>query len=339
MTHFITVRDLDTIKHSTDKYAIVSMYFLEKNKNDKIFKTKIIRKIHLMNNLKTNMLIENDVLESKKFDIFISISSVSIDSCDVIISIFIRNRFTFQSTSVHFIKFCIVSSRTEISISIHRISLSDRDYFFELTKANFSIYCHIVDTITNVVLVRNDKNKIVKILRNFRLNKFVEFEHFNAFYVNSELSNLVIRRLKSEHKKKNFQQILKSIMNDSDNAFLNVFLSVINEKKNSFKDVVLSNETIIHNLSTDVVKSLSKLITKHSTLWTNQGFANFSEKNWIKLSLKTDWKSKIKEKAKVYSLRQRNKVVIDEIFDKLHFQKRLIWTNRDTFFNFSMFVI
>ena len=338
MTSSITVRDLNTTKHFTDKYAIVSMYFLEKNKNDKIIKTKIIRKVHLVNNLKTNMLIENDVLKSKKFDIFISISSVYIDSCDVIISIFIRNRFVFQSASVHFTKFCIVSSRTEISISIHRISLSDRDYFFELTKANFSIYCHIVDTITNVVLIRNDKNKTVKISKNFRLNKFVELEHFNAFHVNSESSNFVIRRLKSEHKKFFFQQILKSIMNDSDNT-ISVFLSIINETKNSFKDVVLSNEITIHNSFTDVVKSLSKLITEYSTLWTNQGFANLSEKNWMKLSLKADWKSKIKEKAKMYFLRQRNKVVIDEIFDKLHFQKRLIWTDRDTFFSFSMFVV
>ena len=339
MTSSITVRDLSTIKHSIDKYAIVSMYFFEKNKNDKIVKTKIIRKVHLMNNLKTNMLIENDVLKLKKFDIFISISSVYIDSCDVIISIFIRNRFVFQSASVHFTKFCIVSSRTEISISIHRISLSDRDYFFEFAEANFSIYCYIVDTITNVVLIRNDKNKIVKISKNFRLNKFVEFEHFNAFHVNFESSNFVIRRLKSDHKKFFFQQIFKSTLNNSDNAFISVFLSVINEKKNSFKNVVLSNEIIIHNSFTDVVKSLSKLITEYSAFWTNQEFANFSEKNWMRLSLKADWESKIKEKAKMYSLRQRNKVVIDEIFDKLHSQKRLIWTDRDTFFNFSMFVI
>ena len=60
----ITVRELNTMKHSIDKYVIVSMYFFEKNKHDEIVRAKITRKIHFVNNLKTNMLIENDVLRS-----------------------------------------------------------------------------------------------------------------------------------------------------------------------------------------------------------------------------------------------------------------------------------
>ena len=34
MINFITIRDLDTTKHSIDKYAIVSVYFFEKKNND-----------------------------------------------------------------------------------------------------------------------------------------------------------------------------------------------------------------------------------------------------------------------------------------------------------------
>ena len=63
------------------------------------------------------------------------------------------------------------------------------------------------------------------------------------------------------------------------------------------------------------------------------------EKNWMRLSLKTNWEFKIKEKIKVYSLRQRDKIVIDEIFNKLHSQDRLKWTKQNTFFSFSVFVI
>ena len=34
MTILITMRNLETNKHSTDQYAITSIYFNEKNKND-----------------------------------------------------------------------------------------------------------------------------------------------------------------------------------------------------------------------------------------------------------------------------------------------------------------
>lgn len=195
-----TVRELSTAKHSIDKYVIVSMYFSGKNKHDEIVRAKITRKIHFVNNLKANMLIENNVFESKKFNIFTFTSIVYIESCEVIISIFIKNRFISQSASVHSIKTRIISSRTKISISIHKISLSERDYFLELAKANFSICFHIVDTTINAILIRNYNSKSIKVSRNFRLSKLIEVEHFNVLHVDSKFSDFVIRVLKSKHK-------------------------------------------------------------------------------------------------------------------------------------------
>ena len=61
----IIVRDLEINKHFTNKYVIVSMYFSDKDEKKQAVKAKITREIHLVTNLKTNMLIENDVLKSK----------------------------------------------------------------------------------------------------------------------------------------------------------------------------------------------------------------------------------------------------------------------------------
>ena len=91
MTTSITVRDLNTNKHSTNKYAIVLMYFSKKDKNDTCVKMKITRKSHLIDNLKANMFIENVVLNSKMFDIFTSTLSTYIEKCEIIIYIFIKN--------------------------------------------------------------------------------------------------------------------------------------------------------------------------------------------------------------------------------------------------------
>ena len=327
----ITVRELNTTKHFIDKYVIVFMYFSEKNNNDELVRAKITRKVHLIDNLKANMLIENDVLRSKKFDIFTFTSTVYIESCEIIISIFIKNRFTSKSAAIHSIKARIISSHTEISISIHKISLSERDYFFEPVEANFSIYSHVVDTAINVVLVRNNNVESIKIFKNFRLSKLIEIEHFNVFHVKSKSSDLAIRILKSKHKKLFLDKILRSTVHKKSDAFLATI-------KNT--NVVLSNDITIHNSSEgNVIQKFSNLIEKYSSLWTNQKFANLSKDNWMRLSLRSNWEFKIKKKVKIYSLKQRDKNAVDDIFDKLHTQNRLTWIDRETSFSFSVFVI
>ena len=77
-------------------------------KKKTMIKAKILKEVYLLNYLKANMLIENNLSKSRKFDIFISILSIYIDSCDVIILIFIKSRFAFQSTLIHFIELHII---------------------------------------------------------------------------------------------------------------------------------------------------------------------------------------------------------------------------------------
>ena len=321
----ITIRDLKINKHFTVKYVIVSMYFSEKNEKREAVKTKITREVHLMNNLKTNMLIKNDILKSKKFDIFTFTSSAYIESCETVISIFIKNRSAFRTTSVHFTKTRIISFHVEISILIHKILLFERDYLFESAETNFFIYSYIVDTITNVILVRNNDNRLIRILKNCRLNKLIELKHFNALLIDFDSSNLAIRRSKSEHKNSFFQKVFKSAM--------------IATAENFAIDVILSNEITVHKSSKFVVENFSKLMNDFAFLQTDQKFSNLFEKNWMRLSLKTNWEFKIKEKTKIYSLRQRDKIVINETFNKLHSQNRLKWTKQNTLFSFSVFVI
>ena len=48
--------------------------------------------------------------------------------------------------------------------------------------------------------------------------------------------------------------------------------------------------------------------------------------------------NKIK-KVEIYSLKQRDRNAVDNIFDELHTQNRLTWINQETSFSFSIFVI
>lgn len=122
MTTSISVRNLRTIKHITNKYALLSMYFLKTTNIDVSIKAIIIRKIHLVNELKINLFIDNGILDFEKTDIFNSTELAHIDSCDVTISIINQIKSKSQIKLVHTIKVFTLLLRIKCLILIHHMS-------------------------------------------------------------------------------------------------------------------------------------------------------------------------------------------------------------------------
>ena len=136
---FISIRDLNVDKHMIIEYIILFMYFSDQ-KNDVTIKIKIIKKIHLIDNFKINMLLNNDVINSKKIDINISNKSIYIDNCEIIVNLKIRTFCEIVQISIHARKITIIFSYNELILSMHYIIvLFDRNYFFESKKINFSL--------------------------------------------------------------------------------------------------------------------------------------------------------------------------------------------------------
>lgn len=107
------------------------MYFENKNEFDKIVKAMIIKKFYLIKNFKTNLLIENNIFDSKFIDIFTSINIIYIDNCDITILIFVKARSKFQHLSIYALHTVIISFDIEQLFRIHNVTLSNRHYFFE----------------------------------------------------------------------------------------------------------------------------------------------------------------------------------------------------------------
>lgn len=137
----ISVKSLKTIKHITNKYAVLLMYFTKINDFDTLAKTVIIKEIYLIKDLKTNLLIENNVLSFENIDIFNFTKSIHINSCDVIITITIRSKFKSYKL-IHAFKAFTVFGNAECLMSIHHmIFFSNRDFFLNQSKQNFSYMC------------------------------------------------------------------------------------------------------------------------------------------------------------------------------------------------------
>ena len=162
---------------------------------------EIIREILLTNNFKTNFFIENDVLNSKLINIFTFTCTVFINNCDVIVSIIIKTKFISQFRLIHAIN-TDISTRFEIVISIHKITIFDRDYMFKSkTKmTNLSIYVYIIDYNVILILIRNENDKSIHIFRNFRFENLIELNHFNVLQVSADHSIFIFKIFKIIHK-------------------------------------------------------------------------------------------------------------------------------------------
>ena len=331
----ITIRELDANKHITDRYAMISMYFKEKDKQDNDVRTVIIKKVHLMNDLKVNILIENEILDSELFDIFMSKSTTYIESCDVTISILITNQRSFKTKSVHSTRIKIIASNSEQLILIHKIFAFDRNYLFESSQtANVSVYAHMLDNDINSILIRNNCDKSIKIPRNFKLNMLSESYYINVFQIDANMFELALKTFKFEHKTSWFKKIFVVATAYAANVF-NI------TQKSSFHQIEISliNDIIIHNSSFQAVKIFIDLLNEYHDIWTDQSFVKLSKENWMRLFLKTDWEDKIKEKVKVYSLKIRDREVVDNTFDELQKQNKLSYITKSTLFSFSCFVV
>ena len=79
--------------------------------------------------------------------------------------------------------------------------------------------------------------------------------------------------------------------------------------------IILDNDVIIHKFNDIVVQIFKFLIEKYLDLWKKFDFVELSKKNWMKISLKIDWKSRIFDKIKIYSLDIKNKKLVNFTFD------------------------
>lgn len=223
MTIKITIRGIDTNKHRTKKYVISSIYFREKNDQRREMRICIGKKIHLIEDLKTKILIETNVLISKKFVLNFEKSIAVMKNCSVII--FIMTKRHFKLTINHVVNFknaIIVFSHFQIRAEIHHFDFSNKDSIFESNEINVSRYVHMIYTEISNVLIRNDEEKFIKISRNFCLRRVMKIDFSNVYQMNSEVMNLIMRKSESFYRKAYFRKLLRVCMTavTTENDFL-----------------------------------------------------------------------------------------------------------------------
>ena len=367
MISFLKIRELNINRHETWKYVICDIRLSNIIKNDKLVVAFFRREIHLMNNLKINMLINNDIIDFEDFDINMIKKQTIIESIDVIISLKIRSFKSAVQKSIHLKKIIVVSSHAAMIVVVHHVDLSvTRNFLFESNDDfNLIMYAHFIDVDIKCVLIRNDKNVSIMIFRNYRLDRIFELDFSNVFhidsYVDDDVTHLTIKKFKTIHKNEWFKKfifvcvviyvVVVAIEISFSTAFVISSTVIILSKAFHLSQifvfeklfaiavieiVLFSDVTIYNSESSDF---FAKIVKKFSTLWHDIDFVKMSKENWMRISLKSDWEKRISDKAKVYSLEVKDRKLMNKIFDELHRVDKMFWTNQFISFFYLCFCV
>lgn len=140
---------------------------------------------------------------------------------------------------MHVKKIINVSFKFEITILVYYTSISNnRDFLFELNRLNLLLYAYLVNLETRNIVVRNNSNKTIYILRNCRLRRITKLEFFNIFYIvaNSNVLNLILRKTFANYKTNRFKKIIAITF-----VIIVVITSEIELNKNSFIIIAFFN--------------------------------------------------------------------------------------------------
>ena len=308
----IFVRDIDTFRHVTNDYLMLSMYIQDTIDKRKAT-THLRREIHVIDNLKTKLLLSMNVMSFERMIVDMNLKQLIIKNCQSLIvklEIIVKNNIRVRRTLRVEKKFIVeINIIAKLSIDLRDDSILDKDYLFELNFSN--TYAHIVDVFVWFVYVKNDLNTSLEISRYAHMSQLVEFEKQDYYQINS---------------KDHVWAINKNIRVDT----------FENNSQNK-----LANEMNVYDDFDEVIK-LQSLVNEFVILWENTNKTiNLFKNEWMTISLSSDWNSIHVSRInhKIYSFDERDRFVIDKKFDKLHEKSKMQWFFKFTSFEFSVFIV
>ena len=306
----LKVKDIESTTHESIEFIHISIYFPDIAKNESAVFACITKEIHLINDLKAKMLVDNDFLGLEGFIIDIEDKSATIESCEINIALKIQLKGLYIRQTMHAQQALVLQSEKEQFISINDDIFEKKDFLFEPdSNVNFIMCSHILDISIKRILVKNEIEHAIKVFRRYRLDQISEIDCDNCFQIFE--TDLAIRSSKE-----------RTVISSIDFADMKVRLF---------------NESMIYD-NDETRTAFAGFIAEFLSLWKDRGFIDISKDKWMRISLKSDWQAKVNGKSKIYSLGIKNKAVLDKTFDELHMKSRIKWTDKVTPFSYPVFV-
>ena len=366
MPKALRVKGLGTAMHDTDEYVLVPMYLPAVKQDGTRVLCRIVREIHLVDNLKAHMLIGNDIVGPEKIVLDVNQSKAFIGSCDATADITCRQRGQQYTRAIHARKTLTIPPRSECLIPVAKLSdvPTERDFLFEpIAQTNITLYAHLVDAKVHGVIAKNETDRHVRISKKQRLGTLCELDYENAFFAEhsspSPPKEPPLKQPKGTLRKPSPSSTswIKKAATIATAAAFSISATMNNLLPNhdmkpsaamplSQQDVpnLLAKETRLPNGvmvygDKHATSSLANLVSEFPSVWKDEGFVKVPQDDWMKITLRDDWQTKLQPKVKIYPLGQRDRDVVDKTFDEMHRQGRLEYTTQATPFSYPVFVV
>ena len=286
MSTSLKVRGIGASKHKSGEFAAFSLYFPGKNNIGQLVYASLTCEIHLVEDLRANLLIGNDIMSPEGFIINVKGKKALIDSCEVTIPIDVRQHGQFLAKKLLTNQEIVVSPNSKVMISLLLLPLpDDHDFLFHLaTQPSLTLFTYIVDYRTLKVFVKNASNESLHIPRHHKLGHLIDIAYDNCFLTNTQSALDIATSPPLSYQP-------PSYTNDSP------FLATDPSMK-----TVLDNGVKVYG-DAAAIKQIADLVAEYPTIWESKGFVQIPPKRWMTMLLKPGWESMVSAiKPRIYPL-------------------------------------
>ena len=361
----LKINDIESTAVTTNECISVD-FSIPGEANGKPATACFTRYVYLVNDLKANILLDNDILGPKDIVLHVEKGKLTIDSCgdfsaplSVVAKDDVRVKRTIRAQAN-----VIISAHScfAIPIKLRESKLSDRDMLFnsdhiERLDKEDEVFVHLVDSNFFFVQARNTIDQSIVITRSERLGTLNEYEKDGCYLADPEVRHLAAESWIRKALKLDvaalaaFGGAVTGMAKTASSTTVtspfvssvstlpsapSIGMSVILEQPNLHQEYTTSFDITVYGIDS-TVKIIAVVAEDFLNLWQNDGFTvRLPPEEWMPINLQPDAKV---TSFKVYPLEQADKDLIDQQFDELQRQSKLEFTTQPTPFSYSVFVV
>lgn len=137
----LKVWNIGTSKHKIDKYILEPFYLPAKSNNNKQIMACICQKLYIIDNLKANLLIKNNIISIEDIKIDIGNKKAYMFGCKATISIIARQKSWFIRRMFYSATHIIIPLQSQVFALTNNFSLLENWNFFLSRSSNQNSYC------------------------------------------------------------------------------------------------------------------------------------------------------------------------------------------------------
>lgn len=262
----LKVRGIGASKHKSGHFALTTLYIPGTNKKGREVYASITCKLHLVDGLKANMLVGNDVLCTEGFAVNLYNSFALIQSCGVRININTRQHSEFLGHRALASASTIIPPHSEVLVTFQHIKLPDsRNFLFSpAPQQHLTLYSHLLDHTSTKVLVRNNAGHAIKIPLHHRLGCVTELLYESYFATSADIDVA------------STSPISPTIFHDRNRISIPPTGDMETELPNGIK--IYGDK--------EAVDAITRLVDDYPSIWEFSGFVQIPPERWMKIYLK-----------------------------------------------------